>query len=73
MRGFLPAGAKHLTYCNVVNNLQICNSSSSPMYWDQRERIMFLSAADATFAVPDSILQGGQHVVSEEPSSHKEG
>lgn len=57
-RGFLPAGAKHVTYCNVVNILQICNSSLSLMYSDQRERIIFLSAANVTFAVPGSMMQG---------------
>lgn len=41
------------------------------MYSDRRERIIFLSAANATFAVPDS-HRAGRHMVYEESSSHKD-
>lgn len=57
-RVFLPAGAKQVTHCNVVNILQVCNSSFLLMYSNRRQRKIFWSAANVTFAVPDSFMWG---------------
>lgn len=63
-KGFSPGWSQNVTYYNEVNILQTCNSSSSLVYSHRRERIIFLSAANVTFA--------GRRMVSEESSAHEE-
>lgn len=69
-RGFLPAGAKQVTHCNVVNILQICNSSLSLMCSNRRERKNLLVGGKC-HVCGAWLPHAGQHMVSEESFSCK--
>lgn len=57
-KGFPPSWTQHVNYCNVVKTFcKTCNSSSSLVCLDQRERIICFSAGNVAFAVPNSMMQ----------------